>query len=103
MYFTSINAPVQLILFLLADNLTDILKEDSYPDVQAFMATCRETEAIVEHDNRSLAEWERQVREKNRPKLLMPYSTIKRSAYAIFCFRSFTQNGNVVVKYAKQG
>lgn len=49
------------------DKLPDILKEDGYPDVHAFMATYREAEAIVEQYNRSLAEWERQVREKCRP------------------------------------
>ena len=49
------------------DKVPDILKEDGYPDVQAFMATYREAEAVVEQYNRSLAEWERQVKEKRRP------------------------------------
>lgn len=49
------------------DKLPDILKEDGYPDAQAFMATYREAEAVVEQYNRSLAEWERQVKEKRRP------------------------------------
>lgn len=49
------------------DKLPDILKEDGYPDVQAFMATYREAEAVVEQYNRRLAEWERQVKEKSRP------------------------------------
>ena len=49
------------------DKLPDILKEDGYPDVQAFMATYREAEAVVEQYHRSLAEWERQVKEKRRP------------------------------------
>lgn len=49
------------------DKLPDILKEDGYPDVQAFMATYREAEAVVEQYNRSLAKWERQVKEKSRP------------------------------------
>ena len=48
------------------DKLPDILKEDGYPDVQVFMATYREAEAIAEQYNRSLAEWERQVKEKRR-------------------------------------
>lgn len=39
------------------DKLPDILREDGYPDVQAFMATYREAEAVVEQYNRSLAEW----------------------------------------------
>lgn len=47
------------------DKLPDILREDGYPDVQAFMGTYRE--AVVEQYNRSLAEWERQVKEKRRP------------------------------------
>lgn len=49
------------------DKLPDILKEDGYPDVQAFMSTYRESEAVVEQYNRSLTEWERQVKEKRRP------------------------------------
>lgn len=49
------------------DKLPDILKEDGYPDVQAFMATYREAEAVVEQYNRSLTEWERQVKERRRP------------------------------------
>lgn len=49
------------------DKLPDILKEDGYPDVQAFMATCRQAEGIVEQCNRNLAEWERQVKEQRQP------------------------------------
>lgn len=49
------------------DKLPDILREDGYPDVQAFMATYREAEAVVEQYNRDLAEWERQVKQKSRP------------------------------------
>ncbi len=49
------------------DKLPDILKEDGYPDVQAFMATFRKMEAVVEQYNRDLAEWERQVKEKEKP------------------------------------
>ena len=37
---------------------------DGYPDVQAFMATYREAEAVVEQYNHSLAEWERHVKRK---------------------------------------
>ncbi len=47
--------------------LPDILREDGYPDVQAFMATYREAEAVVEQYNRDLAEWEHQVKQKSRP------------------------------------
>ena len=47
--------------------LPEILKEDGYPDVRAFMATYRKAEAVVENYNRELAEWERKVREKGKP------------------------------------
>ena len=47
------------------DMLPDILKEDGYPDVQAFMATYRKAEAVVEQYNRDLAEWEYQVSRKS--------------------------------------
>ena len=42
----------------------DILKEDGYPDVQAFMRTFREMESVVEQYSRDLAEWERQTSRK---------------------------------------
>lgn len=47
--------------------MPDILKEDGYPDVQAFMATYRKAEAVVEQYNRTLAEWAWQVKEEHRP------------------------------------
>lgn len=49
------------------DKLPDVLKEDGYPDVQAFMTTYRKAEAVVEQYNRDLAAWEREVRENRRP------------------------------------
>lgn len=49
------------------ETLPEILKEDGYPDVRAFMATYRKAEAVVENYNRELAEWERTVREKGKP------------------------------------
>lgn len=49
------------------DELPDVLKADGYPDVQAFMATFRKMEGIVEQYNRDLAKWERQVKEKEEP------------------------------------
>ena len=49
------------------EELPEILKEDGYPDVRAFMATYRKAEAVVENYNRELAEWERKVREKAKP------------------------------------
>lgn len=42
-------------------------KLDKLPDVQAFMATYRKAEAVVEQYNRDLAAWEREVRENRRP------------------------------------
>lgn len=48
------------------DKLPDILKEDGYPDVQAFMRTFREMESVVEQYNRDLAEWERQNSRKSK-------------------------------------
>ena len=48
------------------DKLPDILKEDGYPDVQAFMRTFREMESVVEQYNRELAEWERQTSRKSK-------------------------------------
>lgn len=48
------------------DKLPDILKEDGYPDVQAFMRTFRKMESVVEQYNRDLAEWERQTSRKSQ-------------------------------------
>ena len=47
--------------------LPEILKDDGYPDVQAFMATYRKAEAVVDNYNRDLAEWERKVKESRKP------------------------------------
>lgn len=49
------------------DKLPDILEEDGYPNVQAFMATYRKAEAVVEQYNRDLTAWERQAGEIRRP------------------------------------
>ncbi len=43
------------------DRLPSILKEDGYPDVQAFKRTYDAATALVEQYNRDLAVWERQV------------------------------------------
>ena len=43
------------------DRLPGILKEDGYPDVQAFKRTYDAATALVEQYNRDLAAWERQV------------------------------------------
>ena len=44
------------------DKLPGILKEDGYPDVQAFKKTYDAATALVEQYNRDLAAWERQVK-----------------------------------------
>lgn len=49
------------------DQIPDTLKEDGYPDVQAFMRTFREMESVVEQYNRDHAEWERKTKESRRP------------------------------------
>ena len=49
------------------DRLPGILKEDGYPDVQAFKRTYDAATALVEQYNRDLAKWEQQVREREKP------------------------------------
>ena len=49
------------------DKLPDVLKEDGYPDVQAYMATYRKAEAVVEQFNRDLAAWRKQTGKKQNP------------------------------------
>lgn len=49
------------------DKIPDTLKAYGYPDVQVFMATYRKAETVVDQYNRDLAEWERQVNEKEKP------------------------------------
>jgi len=63
---TQIQQTEEKISAMLAE-LPDILKSDGYPDVQAFMATYRKAEAVVENYNRELAEWERKAKESRRP------------------------------------
>ena len=43
------------------------LKDDGYPDVQAFMKTYRKAEAIVTQYNQDLAEWEQAVKNGRKP------------------------------------
>ena len=50
------------------DKIPDTLKADGYPDVQVFMATYRKAEPVVDQYNRDLVKWERQVKEKEKPK-----------------------------------
>ena len=49
------------------DKIPDILKDDGYPDVQAFMKTYRKAEAIVTQYNQDLAEWEQAVKNGQKP------------------------------------
>ena len=49
------------------DKIPDILKDDGYPDVQAFMKTYRKAEAIVIQYNQDLAEWEQAVKNGQKP------------------------------------
>ena len=62
------------------NRLPEILSEDGYPDVQAFMATYRKAEAVVEQYNRDLAEWERKAKESRRPAAKEQYSPPERES-----------------------
>ena len=50
------------------DRLPGILKEDGYPDVQAFKRTYDAATALVEQYNRDLAAWEQQISGKGKSK-----------------------------------
>lgn len=54
------------------DRLPGILKEDGYPDVQAFKRTYDAATALVEQYNRDLAAWERQVNGEKQPQQAPP-------------------------------
>lgn len=49
------------------NKLPNILKDDGYPDVQAFMKTYRKAEAIITQYNQDLAEWEQTVKNGQKP------------------------------------
>ena len=49
------------------DKLPDVLKEDGYPDVQAFMATYREMEGVVERYEREVWEYNLKLKQKEKP------------------------------------
>lgn len=49
------------------DRLPGILKEDGYPDVQAFKRLYDDATLLVEQYNRDLAAWERQVHGEQQP------------------------------------
>ena len=54
------------------DRLPGILKQDGYPDVQAFKRTYDSATALVEQYNRDLAAWERQVKGEKQPQQKPP-------------------------------
>ena len=54
------------------DRLPGILKEDGYPDVQAFKRLYDNATALVEQYNRDLAAWERQVHVGQQPQPAPP-------------------------------
>ena len=49
------------------DKIPGILKEDGYPDAQAFMRMYNKATVLVEQYNRDLAAWERQVHGEQQP------------------------------------
>ncbi len=54
------------------DKIPGILKEDGYPDAQAFMRTYNKATELVEQYNRDLAAWEQQVRGEQQPQQAPP-------------------------------
>ena len=54
------------------DRLPGILKEDGYPDVQAFKRLYDDATILVEQYNRDLAAWERQVHGEPKPQQAPP-------------------------------
>ena len=54
------------------DRLPGILKEDGYPDVQAFKRLYDEATILVEQYNRDLAAWERQIQGEPQPQQAPP-------------------------------
>ena len=49
------------------DALPEILKDDGYPDVRAFMKTYREMEDVVEQYERELREYDLKLKQKEQP------------------------------------
>ena len=54
------------------DRLPGIIKEDGYPDVQAFKRTYDFATVLVDQYNRDLAAWERQVHGEKQPQQKPP-------------------------------
>ena len=50
------------------DRIPGILKDDGYPDAQAFVRTFNQATALVEQYNRDLAAWEQEVNGKGKTK-----------------------------------
>lgn len=61
------NPPAFVNGFSFESKLPDILEEDGYPDVQAFMATYREAEAVVERYEREVWEYNLKLKQKEKP------------------------------------
>ena len=68
--------------------LPEILKDDGYPDVQAFMATYRKAETVVENYKRELAEWERKIKESRRPAEKERYAPPEKKPFGLLATRS---------------
>lgn len=49
------------------DALPDILKDDGYPDVSVFMKTYRDMESVVERYESEVQEYQRRLKQKERP------------------------------------
>lgn len=54
------------------DKIPGILKEDGYPDAQAFMRTYNKATELVEQYNRDLTAWEQQVHREQQPQQAPP-------------------------------
>ena len=49
------------------DEMPNVLKDEGYPDVMAFMKTYREMENVVERYEREVWEYEQKLKQKQRP------------------------------------
>lgn len=49
------------------DEMPNVLKDEGYPDVMAFMQTYRQMEAVVAQYNRELREYEQKLKQKEKP------------------------------------
>lgn len=49
------------------DEMPDVLKDEGYPNVMAFMLTYREMETVVEKHEREVWEYEQKLKQKQQP------------------------------------